>query len=259
MSNNLESLSGGFKNTTKVDLSAYNTFCKNQVSWTQNIQAYVIATAKHVQDYVMVEGKWYDDCAANFAQWWNDVKGSMDGVDAIHRISTEAEELFEITVSKLSKALADPEGPTGESVEKRSDCDQIRKMAKTDKYNVIRDLKKADLGRTKEEECRPGTVSVADPDSLRALVKFVGENLKNIDERIDDIRKGVMDVLLTNAVVIPDFNADVLNQKVNTVKNRLRTIQSELYGQLSKDQNYINRSDEFVRTSLGNDFKIVKS
>lgn len=258
MANNVDTLSGGFKNTAKVDLSAYNTFCKNQASWTRNIQSYVISISKSIQDYVMVEGKWYDDCAAKFARWWNDTKGSMDGVDSIHRISTEVEELFEITVSKLSKALADVEGPTGESVEKRSDCDEIRKMAKGDKYNFIKDIKKADLGRTKEEECRPGTVSVANPDALRVLVTIIGAGLKEIDERIEDIRKGVINTLLSTAVVIPDFNAEVLNKKVNTIKNRLGTIQEKLYGELSRDQNYINKSDEFLRNSLGNEFKIVK-
>lgn len=258
MANKLDSLSGGYKNTGKIVLETYNNFCKEMISASQNIQVFAMSVAKNVKDYVMVEGKWYDDNAAAFARWWNDVKGSNDGIDRVHRICTEIEEIFEITCAKLCKKLTTEDTRTKESIEKRSDCEWIRNIATKGTYGYLRDLKKSDFPMVEQEETKAGTTTIANENELRALIKFVGENLDNIDKRIEDVRKYVMDNLLNNAVILPDFDQSVLNKKVNTVKNKLDEIQNVLYQELSKDQMYASRDSEFLKQTLGTEYKKVK-
>lgn len=258
MANKLDSLSGGYKNTGSIVLEKYDSFCKEMISASQNIQVYAMSIATNVKNYVMVEGKWYDDNAAAFARWWNDVKGSNDGIDRVHRICTEIEEIFEITCSKLCKKLTTEDTRTKESIEKRSDCEWIRNIATKGTYGYLKDLKKSDFPMVEQEETKAGTTTIAKEDELRALVKFVGENLDNIDKRIEDVRKAVMDTLLNNAVILPDFDQSVLNRKVNAVKNRLDEIQNVLYQELSKDQMYASRDSEFLKQTLGTEYKKVK-
>ncbi len=252
MANNLDSLSGNFKADGRYNLSAYNTYLQNLVEYVKDLQDNVIKISNELKENVMVQGKWYDDCAANFANWWNDIKGAMDGVDCLNRISTEAEELVEITAVSVCKQMAKSE----QTMESYQNYDMIKKFARGNKYEIIQDITKQKLGNIAETKCREGVTLEANQNALQNMVVAIGNQLKLIDHRITDIKTIITNNLINGAAIeFSGLDTSTLNRKVNTVRDRLDRIQDKLYTEIDKDQQITNENTAILKSALSKDYK----
>lgn len=253
MGKDIKGLSSGFNADGRYSLEKYNLYLKDLTEKAQMIQKEVKHISATIRQVVMVPGCWYDECARTFAEWWNDVKEQVDGLDCLNRISSEVEELVEITASRVCVDMS----KSNQVKETALKQEYIKKYSTGNKYSadLLEDITKKTLGQIESTTIKEGITLEANKDRLREMSMAVGSSLDQINRRIDEIKVLVTKNLISGeAIEFTGLDSSTLNRKVNTVKDRLDRIQDELYKQISLVQDETNTTTKIIKENLNRDF-----